>query len=567
MNRPAAGEFALSPAPVPGLATVAGGGTAAVSDARPGIVMLCHDNLELAARMARLWTDGGAVVAIHVDRSAPAGDVARMQQALAGHPVVFTRRRTCNWGTFSLVAATLDAAASLLACWPDVSHVMLVSGACLPLRPVSELQHFLSSHPGTDFIESVSVVDVGWTVGGLNEERFTLRFPFAYRRNRKFFDRCVRLQRRLGITRTPPRGVAPHIGSQWWCLTRRTLQAILDDPRRREFDRYFRQVWIPDESYFQTLVRRHSARIESRSLTLAKFDGQGKPYIFYDDHLGLLERSRVFVARKIWPGASALYARFPRPAGHLAEPDSERVETVLDRAAARHRRGRAGLYMQSRFPRKDAEGRKTSQPYVVLHGVADLFLDLPAAASAATGRVVHGHILARNEVEFAAGAPVGPGALSSVAGLRDLDPRGFLAALIRSSPTLPAFLHSPRDRQHLDWFMVTDPNARLLVVTGAWMVPLLRSEMPFDDTRRMAAILRRSERRFLDALDSVWVKARVRRWTLDEALSRPDEIWDAVCTTLRPDEPLSGAAPPPLHDTSGLGPLIRRLRNAGLKPH
>ena len=83
----------------------------------------------------------------------------------------------------------------------------------------------------------------------------------------------------------------------------------------------------------------------------------------------------------------------------------------------------------------------------------------------------------------------------------------------------------------------------------------------------MAAILRRSERRFLDALDSVWVKARVRRWTLDEALARPDEIWDAVCTTLRPDEPLSGAAPPPLHDTSGLGPLIRRLRNAGLKPH
>lgn len=562
MNLPAAGAFALSP----------GTGTSLLPlpEVRLGIVMLCHDNLDLAARMVRIWTDGGAVVSIHVDRSAPADELARMQAALADCPAVFAPRRTCEWGTFSLVAATQAAAERLLASWPEVSHVMLVSGACLPLRPVAELRQYLAHHPGTDFIESVSVREVGWTIGGLNEERFTLRFPFAYRRNRKLFDRCVRLQRRLGLTRLPPEGVSPHIGSQWWCLTRRTLQAILDDPRRREFDRYFRQVWIPDESYFQTLVRRHSARIESRSLTLAKFDGQGRPHIFYDDHLGLLGRSRVFVARKIWPGARALYDAFPRPSPpglQLVEPDAERVEAVLDRAAARHRQGRPGLYMQSRFPRKDAEGSKTAQPYVVLYGVADLFRDLPLAAAQATGRVVHGHVLARDEVEFAGGARIGPGALSSNAGLRDLDPRGFLAALIRSSESMPVFLHSPRDRQHLDWFIATDPNARLLVVTGAWMVPLLGCDMPFDDIRRIAARLHRSERRFLDVLGSVWVKAQVRRWTLDEALSQPETVWQALCSALRPDEGITGVPPPPpLRDTSGLRPLTRRLRNAGLKP-
>ncbi len=561
MNRPATGAFALSP----------GTGTTVLPlpRARLGIVMLCHENLELAARMARIWTDGGAVVSIHVDRSAPADELARMQAALADCPVVFAPRRSCNWGTFSLVAATQAAAARLLATWAGVTHVMLVSGACLPLRPVEELRQYLAQHPDTDFIESVSVRDVGWTIGGLNEERFTLRFPFAYRKNRKLFDRCVRLQRRFGLTRSPPEGVSPHIGSQWWCLTRQTLQAILDDSRRTEFDRYFRHVWIPDESYFQTLVRRHSTRIESRSLTLAKFDGQGRPHIFYNDHLGLLTRSRVFVARKIWPGAQALYDAFPRPSTpelQLAEPDTERVEAVLERAAARHRQGRPGLYMQSRFPRKDAEGSKTSQPYVVLYGVADLFRDLPAAASRATGRVVHGHVLARDEVEFAGGATIGPGALSSNAGLRDIDPRGFLAALVRSSRTIPGFLHSPRDQQYLNWFMATDPNARLLVVTGAWMVPLIRSDMPFDDIRRIAAQLHRSERRFLDVLGSVWVKAQVHRWTLDEVLAQPEGIWDALCSALQPDEAVLGIPPPPLHDTNGLRPLTRRLRNAGLKP-
>lgn len=91
--------------------------------------------------------------------------------------IVFSNRHPCEWGTFSLVRATQDAAALLLERFPDVTHVMVVSGSCLPLRPVADLTAFLSLHPHRDFIESVTAEDVGWTVGGLNEERFTMRFP------------------------------------------------------------------------------------------------------------------------------------------------------------------------------------------------------------------------------------------------------------------------------------------------------------------------------------------------------------------------------------------------------
>src|SRR5690606_19607968 len=139
--------------------------------------------------------------------------------------------------------------------FPQVRHVYLASGSCLPLRPVEELRTYLDERPRTDFIESVTTADVGWTVGGLNYERFTLRFPFSWRKHRWLFDGYVRLQRLLGVRRSMPSGVVPHLGSQWWCLTRQTLSAILDGPEREEYDRYFRKVWIPDESYFQTLVR------------------------------------------------------------------------------------------------------------------------------------------------------------------------------------------------------------------------------------------------------------------------------------------------------------------------
>ncbi len=81
--------------------------------------------------------------------------------------------------------------------------------------------------------------DVGWTVGGLDIERFTLRFPFSWRTHRRLFDAYVRLQRRLGLRRRIPADIVPHLGSQWWCLTRRTLSAILEDPDRPAHDRLF----------------------------------------------------------------------------------------------------------------------------------------------------------------------------------------------------------------------------------------------------------------------------------------------------------------------------------------
>ena len=187
------------------------------------------------------------------------------------------------------------------------------------------MQAFLATRPDTDFIESVTTEHVGWTVGGLNEERFTLSFPFAWKSQRRAFDLWVHIQRRLRLRRRVPEGIAPHLGSQWWCLTRGTLERIMSDPDGERYIRYFRHVWIPDESYFQTVVRRHSRGLESRSLTLAKFDFQGKPHVFYDDHLDLLRQSDRFMARKIWPRADALYRHF------LSDAASERRRSCRSR--------------------------------------------------------------------------------------------------------------------------------------------------------------------------------------------------------------------------------------------
>lgn len=535
-----------------------------------GVVLLCHANLWMAARMARIWADGGAKVVIHIDGNTPAAEVVKMKRELEDLPdISYSRRVCCNWGRFSLVEATQHAAEQLLETYPGCTHVYLASGACLPLRPVSDLTAFLAVNPGRDFIESVDTNEVGWVIGGLNKERFTLYFPFDWRKHRKIFDHFVTIQRKLGVQRKLPRGLTPCLGSQWWCLTAKTMRAILEDPRREEYDRFFRRSWIPDESYFQTLARRHSKVIESRSLTVARFDHRGRPYQAYDDHLKALEEANFFVARKIWSGATRLLDHFPRPAGETPDsspPQPATIDRMISRTLSRRILGRPGLYMQSRFPRKDAENGKTSAPYAVFQGLTDIFPAFEDWLREHMPGDVHGHLLGPEMVEFAGRPEIGPGALSSSAVVRDYDPQRFLTGLIRVTERMQVFQFSPRDNQQLNWFMATDPNAHMVVVTGAWNLPLLDMDMPFDDVRRITAMLQRTEMEQLKVLNSVWVKARVHYWELNDFIARPQAILDRVLSQIDPNA--KGVSRlPPMRGMTGLPQHLRRLRNSGLHPH
>ncbi|MFD1796697.1 beta-1,6-N-acetylglucosaminyltransferase [Paracoccus aurantiacus] len=535
-----------------------------------GVVFLCHNELEVAAAMVRIWHDGGASVAIHVDQRTDEDAYQQMQNALADlDRIVWVDRHKCDWGMFSMVEATQAAAQALLDGFSDVSHVFVASGACLPLRPVAELCDYLRRHPRVDFIESVSARDVGWTIGGLNIERFEHYFPFSWRKRRALFDLTVQLQRKLNIRRRMPRGLVPHLGSQWWCLTRETLYAILTDPRRSEFERYFRWSWIPDESYFQTLTRRHSTRIESRTLTLSKFDFQGRPYTFYGDHQEMLTVSRCFVARKIWPGAQELMNGFPKDLGpeHIGdEPDPGRIDRLIASTVARRQLGRPGLYMQSRFPKKDRENGKTAGRYAVLQGFTDLFPDFEEWLQARVDADVHGHLFDRHSVEFLGRQRVGPGGIPAFPECRDYDPHGFLTSLIRIADREQVFQFSPRDTQDMNWFMVTDPNAVIRVVTGAWVVPLMHSDMPFDDIRNIAARLQHTELEQLKIMRSVWVKADIEIWELADFVARPAAILQRVVRDLTPGSWPLYDQPPPLRDLDQLGRFLQRLRNAGLQP-
>lgn len=444
-----------------------------------GVVLLAHEQMRRTRQLAEHLARSGCKLVIHVDERVNRTELDLLTARLADHPnVLFAPRRRCEWGTFSLVEASLDSLWLMLGRWPDVTHVCQLSGSCLPIKPIAALEAHLAAHPGVDFIESVSVEKDPWVVDGLSTERFTLYHPLPWRRYKRLFDRNVRLQRRIGIHRAMPDGLEPRIGSQWWCLSRETLRKILDDPALPAYCRFFRTTWIPDESFFQTLAGKHGADFTSTPLTFVRFDPQGKPHVFYDDHLDLLMHVEGFFARKIWRGANKLYAAFLDPDLEMVElqaRDTRRLLRRFERAERLHRQGRSGLVGQGRHPgrRLTAARFETARPYVVLDGIDRVFPDLRAELDRQDGVIAHGHLFAPDQVEFAGGAIHFTGNLTADVKIRDHKPEHFLVNLVWiERGNTQCFLHDLAAPSVMNEFLLTDRNARILRLEEGWLLDL-----------------------------------------------------------------------------------------------
>ena len=278
--------------------------------ARVAFILLCHKNPDAVVLQATQFTAAGDYVAIHFDASASDMDYRRIKDGLADNPnVTFARRRVrCGWGEWSLVEATLRTVAAAEAAFERATHFYMVSGDCMPIKSAGFVHRFLDDHD-SDFIESFDFFESDWIKTGFREERLIYRHFFNERTQKRRFYTSFAVQRRLGLTRPVPADIQVMIGSQWWCLRRRTIEALLAFTRSRpDVVRFFRTTWIPDETFFQTLVRHlvPGNQIENRTLTFLMFTDYGMPVTFYNDHEEMLLTQDALFARKVSPEAAAL---------------------------------------------------------------------------------------------------------------------------------------------------------------------------------------------------------------------------------------------------------------------
>ena len=264
-------------------------------------ILLCHKDPTGIIRQARRLIAGGDKVSIHYDARAPREDFDRVMEALEGTDgVAFAaRRERCGWGEWSLVAATLSALRAAVSSFPDATHFYMLSGDCMPIKPAAHVHAYLDRED-VDYIETNDFFESDWIRTGPKEERLIYRHYVNERGRKRLFYASMELQKRLGLKRSIPKDLRIMIGSQWWCLRRATVKAVLEFVRQRpDVVKFFKTTWIPDETFFQTLVPHlvPSVQLRSRTLTFLMFSDYGMPVTFYNDQYDLLIGQDYLFAR------------------------------------------------------------------------------------------------------------------------------------------------------------------------------------------------------------------------------------------------------------------------------
>ena len=208
-----------------------------------------HHAPSLLERLVRRLAGPEAGVFVHVSRTAEDAVYDEMVSRLTDvEGVEWLPRRTCRYGGFSLVEATLAGLDAILAGGSRPGHTLLLSGQDYPLRPRGEMETFLERSGDRSFVHHFRLPAENWRQedGGLDRIHY-LHFEQARVR--------TRLLRLPLIRRRFPPGYDPYGGSAFWALSAPALDYVHRFVRENpSFVKFFRHVLIPDEIFFQTIL-------------------------------------------------------------------------------------------------------------------------------------------------------------------------------------------------------------------------------------------------------------------------------------------------------------------------
>jgi len=529
-------------------------------------VLLAHGDPELVKRLIRLLTAQGHKVAVHYDAKAKPGAFEDLSAAFADDTAVrFAQRARVGWGQWGVVQGALNCLREIdEAGWlPD--YVYHVSGMDYPIRSSAELISFLRRNRGDEFIESVPADTVAWVKSGPQRERYLYHWWFNWRSQPKLTDFMFWLQKTLRLKRPFVRDITPYIGSQWWVLTWATLKKVMAVAEHPEIIAFFKTTLVPDELFFQTLVRyvAPKAPVTNCSLTLYQFTDYGYPVVYYSDHVDYLVRQPFFMARKISPHDSKIrdaldaYWRGSKTGAPVTDQSVGIVGPEYEDRRLTYRHGPYG----SRLIGAAVDGEhgdlgQIETPLFAIIGTNETELSLVQALLADQPELLcHGQLFHHSHIAFAKQRDNFAGYDDTDVAIRDADPGNFLADILRAgkSRTSGLLIHLGHCADILP--MLFDlPNVRLVVLQSNPMLSFLESlweegllASPTPHTSAIAAIppaaLTNHFRRFLSAYNEsvkqqndLIAKARDHKpegWlvTLDLA-DNPDQWREALETAL-----------------------------------
>jgi hypothetical protein len=249
-----------------------------------------HKNPEQVGRLVRTLRRGSprSPIVIHHDSSRSTLDPALLSGLNDVHVLPFSI--PVEWGDFSIVEMNLRCFEWILG-HLEFDWLVLLSGQDYPVKPLSEMESFLSQADCDGLLEPPQLVEnrvVRQKKGSilyapvfryyyrywrLPKVRVYSRLPARVRRSlRRLLGRALPrfqkvvflhplpegLDRRVGIRRlrTPfGRDFRCYKSSQWFTLSRGSVDVLVRTAREKPYlARYYKRTVIPDESFLQTVL-------------------------------------------------------------------------------------------------------------------------------------------------------------------------------------------------------------------------------------------------------------------------------------------------------------------------
>ena len=177
---------------------------------------------------------------IHIDQKSVFTVNQEVQEFLEDYPNAYTlTSERVIWGGYSMVQSELKAMVYLLSHGLKWDYFINLSGQDFPLKSQEFIFDFLAQNPGQNFIK----------IANQSKER-----PDTMNRIDHYFTETNTGFSGTESKRAFMKNVTSYIGGQWMILTRSCCDFICNSPEVQEYEDFYRNTLIADESFFQTVL-------------------------------------------------------------------------------------------------------------------------------------------------------------------------------------------------------------------------------------------------------------------------------------------------------------------------
>lgn len=225
-------------------------------------LIMAHSNPDQLKKLIEKLDYKNNSFVIHFDLNCSNNDYNELKEIFKGkNNVYYSKRNRCYWGDISLVDASIDCLKTAYENQVNFNYAVLLSGQHLPIKSNEYIENILRINDNKNYINYFKLPADVWAnqAGGMDRIIYYHfnKHPRKRYSVKKIINRgCSLLLRKLNVKINPPIDIDKFYGgSQWWCLTNECCIYILNFIKERpDVYKYFKNVLIPDEIFFQTIL-------------------------------------------------------------------------------------------------------------------------------------------------------------------------------------------------------------------------------------------------------------------------------------------------------------------------